>query len=112
MGKGEGAEGRGGEGAQACSWMPPPPATATNIQPLPTHALLSAHPTVTATTSSACPACLPPQVRTGRDLPEAMMMMIPEAWQNDKLMPLVRRRAALAAALCSPPCPALHLAPP
>ena len=29
-------------------------------------------------------------VRTGRDLPEAMMMMIPEAWQNDKLMPQVR----------------------
>ena len=25
-------------------------------------------------------------VRSGRDLPEAMMMMIPEAWQNDKLM--------------------------
>ncbi|KAH7853867.1 hypothetical protein Vadar_007472 [Vaccinium darrowii] len=25
-------------------------------------------------------------VRTGRDLPEAMMMMIPEAWQNDKNM--------------------------
>jgi Glutamine amidotransferases class-II len=29
-------------------------------------------------------------VRTGRDLPEAMMMMIPEAWQNDKLMSQVR----------------------
>eukprot|EP00887_Chlorella_sp_A99_P003952 scaffold11.g3952.t1 len=26
-------------------------------------------------------------VRCGRDLPEAMMMMIPEAWQNDRLMP-------------------------
>ena len=25
-------------------------------------------------------------VRSGRDLPEAMMMMIPEAWQNDNLM--------------------------
>ena len=25
-------------------------------------------------------------VRSGRDLPEAMMMMIPEAWQNDALM--------------------------
>ena len=25
-------------------------------------------------------------VRSGRDLPEATMMMIPEAWQNDKLM--------------------------
>jgi len=28
-------------------------------------------------------------VNSGRDLPEAMMMMIPEAWQNDKLMPQV-----------------------
>jgi glutamate synthase (NADH) len=26
-------------------------------------------------------------VRTGRDLPDAMMMMIPEAWQNDEMMP-------------------------
>lgn len=25
-------------------------------------------------------------VRAGRSLPEAMMMMIPEAWQNDKNM--------------------------
>jgi hypothetical protein len=25
-------------------------------------------------------------VRSGRDLPEAMMMLIPEAWQNDPLM--------------------------
>jgi glutamate synthase (NADPH/NADH) len=29
-------------------------------------------------------------VRSGRDLPEAMMMLIPEAWQNDPLMPQVR----------------------
>lgn len=28
-------------------------------------------------------------VRSGRDLPEAMMMLIPEAWQNDPLMPQV-----------------------
>lgn len=26
---------------------------------------------------------------SGRDLPEAMMMLIPEAWQNDPLMPQV-----------------------
>eukprot|EP00798_Chlamydomonas_sp_ICE-L_P026060 gene26060-11762_t len=26
-------------------------------------------------------------VKSGRDIPEAMMMMIPEAWQNDALMP-------------------------
>lgn len=25
----------------------------------------------------------------GRDLPEAMMLMVPEAWQHDKLMPQV-----------------------
>ena len=30
-------------------------------------------------------------VRCGRDLPEAMMLMIPEAWQNDALMPEARR---------------------
>lgn len=29
-------------------------------------------------------------VRSGRDLPEAMMMLIPEAWQNDPLMPQAR----------------------
>jgi glutamate synthase (NADPH/NADH) large chain len=30
--------------------------------------------------------CLELLVRTGRSLPHAMMMMIPEAWQNDELM--------------------------
>ena len=30
-------------------------------------------------------------VRSGRDLPEAMMMCIPEAWQNDQLMPADKR---------------------
>ena len=30
-------------------------------------------------------------IRTGRSLPEAMMMMIPEAWQNDTLIPRDRR---------------------
>ena len=29
-------------------------------------------------------------VKSGRDIPEAMMMLIPEAWQNDALMPQVR----------------------
>ncbi|KAK9817844.1 hypothetical protein WJX72_002960 [[Myrmecia] bisecta] len=29
--------------------------------------------------------------RTGRDLPETMMMLIPEAWQNDKLMPQAKK---------------------
>jgi glutamate synthase domain-containing protein 1 len=28
--------------------------------------------------------------RCGRDIPEVMMMLIPEAWQNDGLMPQVR----------------------
>jgi hypothetical protein len=27
--------------------------------------------------------------RCGRDIPEVMMMLIPEAWQNDPLMPQV-----------------------
>ena len=26
-------------------------------------------------------------VRTGRDISQAVMLMIPEAWQNDKMMP-------------------------
>lgn len=30
-------------------------------------------------------------VRCGRDLPEAMMLMIPEAWQNDALMPQAKK---------------------
>ena len=30
--------------------------------------------------------CLELLVRTGRSLPHAMMMMIPEAWQNDEQM--------------------------
>ena len=34
-------------------------------------------------------------VRSGRDLPEAMMMLIPEAWQNDPLMPQARAPATL-----------------
>ena len=32
-------------------------------------------------------------VRSGHELPEAMMMLIPEAWQNDPLMPQVRKHA-------------------
>jgi glutamate synthase (NADPH/NADH) len=30
-------------------------------------------------------------VRTGRDVAEVMMMLIPEAWQNDKLMDQARK---------------------
>ena len=30
-------------------------------------------------------------VRSGRSLPEAMMLLIPEAWQNDALMPAAKR---------------------
>lgn len=41
-------------------------------------------------------------VRSGRDLPEAMMMMIPEAWQNDKLM----SQASLARLQGGAACPA------
>jgi glutamate synthase (NADPH/NADH) len=28
-------------------------------------------------------------VRSGRDIAQAVMLMIPEAWQNDKMMPQV-----------------------
>ena len=40
----------------------------------------------TALKFSCAPAVLELLVRSGRDLPEAMMMLIPEAWQNDALM--------------------------
>ncbi len=38
-----------------------------------------------------------PQVRTGRDIAQAVMLMIPEAWQNDKQMPQVRMCVGFAA---------------
>ena len=43
----------------------------------------------TQSDSGSFDAVLELLVNSGRDLPEAMMMMIPEAWQNDKLMPQV-----------------------
>lgn len=43
-------------------------------------------------------------VRTGRDIPEVMMMLIPEAWQNDPLMDEDRR----AFYQCAPPYPHMH----
>ena len=30
-------------------------------------------------------------VRTGRPIPEVMMLLIPEAWQQDKLMPQYKK---------------------
>lgn len=60
-------------------------------------------------------------VRTGRDIPEVMMMLIPEAWQNDPLMDEDRRAfyqcgpAPLMARICSAdgrlPCQALFAHP-
>lgn len=44
-------------------------------------------------------------VRTGRDIPEVMMMLIPEAWQNDPLMD-DDRRAFYQCAPASPASPA------
>ena len=38
-------------------------------------------------------------VRCGHELPEAMMMLIPEAWQNDPLMPQVDTAPTLAETL-------------
>ncbi len=51
----------------------------------------------TQSDSGSFDAVLELLVNSGRDLPEAMMMMIPEAWQNDKLMPQVPAVLALAA---------------
>ena len=53
--------------------------------------LLQMLPLVPATQSDSgsFDAVLELLVNSGRDLPEAMMMMIPEAWQNDTLMPQV-----------------------
>lgn len=45
-------------------------------------------------------------VRTGRDIPEVMMMLIPEAWQNDPLMDEDRRAFYQCAA---PPAPLIPL---
>ena len=46
----------------------------------------------TQSDSGSFDAVLELLVNSGRSLPEAMMMMIPEAWQNDKLMPQVRQK--------------------
>ena len=43
----------------------------------------------TQSDSGSFDAVLELLVASGRDPPEAMMMMIPEAWQNDTLMPQV-----------------------
>ena len=52
----------------------------------------------TQSDSGSFDAVLELLVNSGRDLPEAMMMMIPEAWQNDKLMPQVSLSQCLRAA--------------
>ena len=49
----------------------------------------------TQSDSGSFDAVLELLVNSGRDLPEAMMMMIPEAWQNDKLMPQVASQLML-----------------
>jgi glutamate synthase (NADPH/NADH) len=41
--------------------------------------------------SGSLDAVLELLIRSGRDLPEAMMMCIPEAWQNDQLMEINKR---------------------
>lgn len=53
----------------------------------------------TQSDSGSFDAVLELLVNSGRDLPEAMMMMIPEAWQNDKLMAQVGFQLMLL--LCS-----------
>ena len=50
----------------------------------------------TQSDSGSFDAVLELLVNSGRDLPEAMMMMIPEAWQNDTLMPQVLPRLLAA----------------
>lgn len=48
----------------------------------------------TQSDSGSFDAVLELLVASGRDLPHAMMIMIPEAWQNDKLMPQVTHHAS------------------
>lgn len=43
-------------------------------------------------------------VRSGHELPEAMMMLIPEAWQNDPLMPQVSPPSATCKTPLHNPC--------
>lgn len=46
----------------------------------------------TVTCGALRPPAPAPQVRTGRDIAQAVMLMIPEAWQNDKQMSQVGGR--------------------
>jgi glutamate synthase (NADPH/NADH) len=74
---------RSREGTMACSELG-----------LSSEMLKKLRPIVPASTSDsgAFDAVLELLVRCGaRDVPEVMMMLIPEAWQNDKLMPQVRQ---------------------
>ena len=54
----------------------------------------------TQSDSGSFDAVLELLVNSGRDLPEAMMMMIPEAWQNDTLMPQVSLVPLIWTRLC------------
>ena len=77
------------------------PHTATQgyCQCAPTYRCARSHPPLCLPHTVVSAPCPHPHVRqvlelltsTGRPLPEAMMMMIPEAWQNDKLMASEKR---------------------
>jgi glutamate synthase domain-containing protein 1 len=57
----------------------------------------------TSSDSGAFDAVLELLIRCGRSLPEAMMMLIPEAWQNDEAMEPKRRAFyEFASALVNP----------
>ena len=43
-------------------------------------------------------------VRSGRDIPEVMMMLIPEAWQNDDLMDEEKKAFYRCCSACLPAC--------
>lgn len=67
-----------------------PAPTPASLLPPPCHGL-QLEPIIPSNSSDsgAFDSVLELLTRCGRDIPEVMMMLIPEAWQNDPLMPQV-----------------------
>ena len=72
---------RAREGVMSCSALDLPPKLQDKLTPV-----------IPASSSDtgAVDSVIELLVANGREIPEVMMMLIPEAWQNDNLMPQVR----------------------
>lgn len=73
---------RAREGVMSCSALDLPPKLVETLTPV-----IPA----TSSDSGALDSVLELLVNNGREIPEVMMMLIPEAWQNDPLMPQEKR---------------------